>query len=66
VYVRREEAAEMCRVCSHVREPGLQPPPLWPWWLSVQCAFHSGDLKSVRADARLALPLFCHVSEQRL
>lgn len=35
-------------MCKNSREPGLQPMITWPWWLSVQCMFHSGDIHLVR------------------
>lgn len=38
----------MCKVCKCGREPGREPPVAWPWWLSVQCMFHSGDIHLVR------------------
>lgn len=44
---RRDEAMEMVRVCSQAREPGLQPSAAWTWWISAQCAFHSGDIQGV-------------------
>jgi hypothetical protein len=46
---RLDDAAEMCAACSVAKEPGQADAHAgWTWWVAAQCAFHAGDLASVR------------------
>lgn len=41
----------MCGAPAAPREAGAgqEPEQAWAWWVRAQCAFHAGDLASVRA-----------------
>lgn len=49
---RFEDATNQCRPAKFLFD---QETPAWHWWLSVQAAFHSGDLQKAHIHASMSM-----------